>query len=156
VSRAGGSSWGHRDVRLPPGSPLRRTRRAGGEGRGDRGGSTVLAVAAAGVLLMVLVGGLALASAVTAGRRAESAADLASLGGAVSWAAGSSAASACARGQQVAARNGALLVECVVAPDGSVTVTATVHVGLVLPAVGGHVARARARAGPGPAPADDG
>ena len=124
----------------------REPRRAGGE----RGGATVLVLAAAGVVAMVMVAGLALASTVAAGHRATSAADLAALGAAVSWSRGSSAVDTCGRAAGVAERNGAGLTGCTVTPDGSVTVTTTVRVPLVLPGLGSDVVRARARAGPEP------
>lgn len=105
--------------------------------RSDRGSGTVLALAIAsvGVALALLVGGLGLA--VIARHRATAAADLAAL------AAAGAEPPSCAVAADLARRNGARLGECLVAPDGSVTVTVGVSIGLP----GAHQAVGRARAG---------
>lgn len=126
------------------GGPRRRRR------RGDQGSGTVLGLAAAGVLLMVLVAGLALASAVTAAHRARAGADLGALAAAAALQSGGSSAEACARAATVAAANTTEQRACAVEVDGSVRVTTTARVGLVLPGLGAPRARATARAGPAP------
>lgn len=119
--------------------------------RGERGSATVLAVAGTGALLLCLVGGLAVTSAVHAGHRARAAADLAALAAASALQQGVPADSACLRGRAVAAANGADLRSCAAASDGSVEIGVTVPLPLALPTpvVRGE-ARARARAGPRP------
>ena len=117
---------------------------------GEEGSGTVLGVAAIGVLLLVLVGGLGLASAVVAGHRARAAADLAALAAAGAIQSGAGDGQACGRAATVAGANAAQATRCVVQADGSVAVEATAAVGLVLPGIGGPRARATARAGPAP------
>jgi secretion/DNA translocation related TadE-like protein len=116
--------------------------------RDEQGSSTVLVLAGTGVLVMLLLGGLTLASTVAAGRRAEAAADLGALAAAVARMGGSPDVTACARARQVAGRNGATLEDCAVDVGGSVTVTVTTPVAFVVRPLPGGVARARARAGP--------
>lgn len=117
---------------------------------GERGSGTVLALAASGVLAVLLVAGLALASAVAAAHRARTGADLAALAAATSVQSGEGAASACSRAASVAAANAARQVTCTVGADSAVTVSATSPVGLRLPGLGQPRARATARAGPAP------
>ena len=76
----------------------------------DRGAATVVAAAAVGVLVLLLGLGLQLGAAVLARHRAESAADLAALAGAVDAVRGQDVA--CARARKVAASNGAVLESC--------------------------------------------
>ena len=116
----------------------------------EAGGATVLALASAGVLLLVLATGLVLASAVVAAHRASVAADLASLAAAVDLGNGATPSEACRRSQAVAAANGTRLESCLVASDASVTVTTGARAGHVLRGWDDHVVRARARAGPEP------
>ena len=99
---------------------------------------------------MVLVAGLALSSAVAATHRARAGADLAALAAAAAFQAGASNDQACQRAAVVARGNTTAQSGCTVAADGSVTVTATSRVGLVLPGLGQLRARATARAGPAP------
>ncbi|GAA5113294.1 hypothetical protein GCM10023339_17440 [Alloalcanivorax gelatiniphagus] len=108
----------------------------------DAGGATVLAVAMAGVLMFVMVGLAAAGGLVTAQRRAQSAADLAALGGA------SAPADACGAAGQVAAAHEAVLDDCRV--DGAV-VTVVVSVPGPDPPWSSEPVRveAEARAGPG-------
>ena len=122
----------------------------GGPPHGERGGATVLALAATGVVLGLMVGGLVLASTVVAAHQATTAADLSSLGGAAAWGEGASSATVCERAGAVARRNGARLDQCTVTAGGAVTVTTAVRVGLSLTGPGRDVVRARARAGPEP------
>ncbi|MEO5983139.1 MAG: Rv3654c family TadE-like protein [Pedococcus sp.] len=117
--------------------------------RAERGSGTVLALAATGVLLMLLVAGLALASAVAAAHRARAGADLAALAAASAVQAGATDVQACQRAARVFAANAVEPSGCTVASDGSVRVEATATVGLVLP---GTPPRARATARAGPAP----
>ncbi|MFN8078922.1 MAG: Rv3654c family TadE-like protein [Kineosporiaceae bacterium] len=119
------------------GAWMRGSRRHRPGRRSDRGSGTVLALAIAsvGVALALLVGGLGLAE--IARHRATAAADLAAL------AAAGAEPPSCAVAADLARRNGARLGECLVAPDGSVTVTVGVSIGLP----GAHQAVGRARAG---------
>ncbi|WP_157693121.1 Rv3654c family TadE-like protein [Pedococcus dokdonensis] len=116
----------------------------------DCGSASVLAVAAVGLLLVVLVGGLALASAVVATHRARAAADLAALAAAQAVQQGLDPAASCHAGATVAARNGTRPAGCVVAPDGSVSYRVTTGASLVFPGTGGGSTTATARAGPSP------
>ena len=116
----------------------------------DRGSVTVVVVAAIGVVLILLWGGLALASAVIATHRARSAADLGALAAAQAIQRGVAPPEACAVGMSVTARNGARPAGCVVAPDGSVTARAATRAGLGLLGAGSRTATATARAGPSP------
>ena len=119
-------------------------------GRGECGSATVLSLAAVGALLVCLVGGLAVASAVHAGHRARAGADLAALAAAAALAQGTAGGAACARGSGIAAANGTALRRCAAAGDGSVTVEVTAPVSLRLPGLPAGPAVARARAGPRP------
>jgi secretion/DNA translocation related TadE-like protein len=110
----------------------------------------VLVLTAAGVVVLAMVAGLALASTVMAGHRASAAADLAALGAAAARSRGASPAQACGQAARVAALNGAGLQACAVTTDDSVTVATAAPVTLVLPGLGLDVVRARARAGPEP------
>ena len=119
--------------------------------RPDEGGSvTVVVVAAIGVALILLWGGLALTSAVIATHRARSAADLGALATAQAIQRGVAPSEACAVGMSVTARNGARPAGCVVAPDGSVTARATTRADLGLHGAGSRTTTATARAGPSP------
>ncbi|WP_406829409.1 Rv3654c family TadE-like protein [Pedococcus sp. KACC 23699] len=118
--------------------------------RDEQGSGTVLALAATAVLVMILVAGLALASAVAAAHRARAGADLGALAAAAALQGGGSSAEACARAATVAAANTTEQQSCFVGIDGSVRVTTTALVGLVLPGLGAPRARATARAGPAP------
>ena len=117
--------------------------------RGERGSGTVLALAATGALLILLVAGLALASAVAATHRARAGADLAALAAASAVQAGATSSQACQRAAAVSASNAARQSECAVQADGSVTVGVTAPVGLPWPGTPSG-ARATARAGPAP------
>jgi secretion/DNA translocation related TadE-like protein len=114
--------------------------------RSERGGMTILAVAAIAVVVVLLTGALAVASAVHASHRARAAADLAALAAATRWQAGALPGEACSQASAVAVANGAELMACGPVADGSVTVEA--RVAARWPAVG--AARVKARAGPGP------
>jgi secretion/DNA translocation related TadE-like protein len=109
----------------------------------------VVAVAALGVLALVTVGGLALGSAAAAMHRARSASDLGALAAATALSAGVPDHDACAAGARVVGANRAVQSSCRAAPDGSVTVSATVRPALPWPGLAG-AARATARAGPAP------
>ncbi len=117
--------------------------------RRERGSGTVLALAATGVLSVLLVAGLALAAAVAAAHRARAGADLAALAAAAAVQAGATGSQACRRAAEICAANAAEQSGCVVEADGSVTVGATAPVGLAWP---GTAPRARATARAGPAP----
>lgn len=116
----------------------------------ERGAATVIAVAAAGLVLVVLVAGLALGSAVVATHRARAAADLAALAAAQAIQQGAGPAAACGAGAAIATDNRARPAGCTVAADGSVTYRATVHPTFVLPGTGADTTTATARAGPSP------
>ncbi|MBT1001332.1 hypothetical protein KIH31_01840 [Paenarthrobacter sp. DKR-5] len=109
-----------------------------------RGSGTVLALALGGLLLTLSALLTVLAQAAVAGSRAATAADLAALAAADS-ARGIAAGGPCPVAAEVAARNGATLVFCVVSgPNGSI-----VEVGTSLPVSGlPAAASGRARAGP--------
>jgi secretion/DNA translocation related TadE-like protein len=116
----------------------------------DGGSVSVAVVAAIGVALILLVGGLALASAVIATHRARAAADLGALAAAQAIQRGLGAAEACAVGTSVTARNGAQPASCAVAADGSVTSGAMTKASFGLPWAGGRTTTVTARAGPSP------
>ena len=108
--------------------------------RSEGGSATVLVVAMAGVLMFVLVGLSAVSGLVSAQRRAQSAADLAALGGAAAL------DDACGEAGRIAAANAAVLDGCEVA--GSEVTVAVSVAGPHLPGPGVRVS-AEARAGPG-------
>jgi secretion/DNA translocation related TadE-like protein len=110
--------------------------------RTERGAAALLAVAMAGVLLMVGAALGVVAALVVDHRRAQAAADLAALAGAVAAGRGDQA---CPAAADVARGNGAELVDC--AHDGRVV---TVRVRVAGPHWLGQEAdlEARARAGP--------
>lgn len=114
----------------------------------EQGNVTVLALAIVGVLLILAVGGLALASTVTASHRARSAADLAALAGAQEVTPGFpvDGEAVCRVAGDLATANGAQLVSCTVDSAGVVTVAARVVSG----APWRFGASATARAGPAP------
>jgi secretion/DNA translocation related TadE-like protein len=118
--------------------------------RSDRGSATVLVVAAVALVVVVLVGGLALGSAVVATHRARAAADLAALAAAQAVQQGMAPTAACASAASVTSRNGARPAGCTVGGDGSVTCRATVVPSLVLPGSPQRTTTATARAGPSP------
>ena len=118
--------------------------------RGDSGAATVLVLAALGVLLVVLIAGLALGSAVVATHRARSAADLAALAAAQALQRGVDPTAASASGVSVASRNGAESARCAVGQDGSVTCRAVARPSFILPGTGRRTTTATARAGPSP------
>lgn len=109
----------------------------------DRGSATVLAAAAVGVLVCLLGLGLQIGAATLARHRAESAADLAALGGAREAVRGADVA--CARAREIAEGNGSRLVDCVV--EGWSVRVITARTCGCLPSVSG-AATGRARAGP--------
>ena len=111
--------------------------------RGERGAATLLALGMAGVLLMVGAALGVVGALVVDHRRAQAAADLAALAGAVSTARGDSG---CAAAGEVAQLNDAELLDCVI--DGA---TVTVRVEVSGPHWLGQQAdlQASARAGPG-------
>ncbi|MDU0314123.1 histidine kinase [Phycicoccus sp. M110.8] len=119
--------------------------RSGGSCR-DRGSGTVLMVAVVALVFLLTVAGVAVASAVLAVHRARAAADLGALAGAVVLAQGESSSSACGAARAVAARNGAVLLDCGAGADGSVVVRAATRVTLGLPGQP-RAASASARAG---------
>lgn len=131
-----------------PGHATRRGPRRRAHGRGgtrpdpERGSGTVLALGAVGALATVLAAALLLCGVVAARHRAESAADLAALAGAVALQRGGDA---CAEAARVGAANDAT-IRCVV--DGADVV---VEAGAPVPAAARALADravARARAGP--------
>lgn len=98
-----------------------------------------------GVVLLLTISGLVLASAVVASHRARAAADLAALAAAGELMRGEPTSLACAAGAQVAAVNGARLQTCIVSAT-EVRLSVSVRAGVK----GVGVATARSRAGPGP------
>ncbi|MDD7941713.1 flp pilus-assembly TadE/G-like family protein [Actinomycetospora lutea] len=109
----------------------------------DAGSATVLAAAAVGVLVCLLGLGLQVGAATLARHRAESAADLAALAGAREAVRGADVA--CERSREIAAGNGARLVDCAV--EGWTVRVITAARCACLPSVSGE-ATGRARAGP--------
>ena len=111
-------------------------------GRGEAGAATLLAVALAGVLLLVGAALAVVGAMVAAHRQAQAAADLAALAGATAAARGDVA---CWSARAVAQRNEATLVACAV--DGGAV---TVEVRVAGPRWLGQESdlEARARAGP--------
>jgi secretion/DNA translocation related TadE-like protein len=112
----------------------------------DGGSATVWVLALCMVVWGVALCGTTLGAALVARHRAESAADLAALAAARATADGGG--DPCALARRVAGAADALVVECVLAADGSVLVVAEV----AMPGLVGHwpdlpPARARARAG---------
>lgn len=108
---------------------------------------TVVSVGVTGVLLIVMVAGMALVGAALAAHRAQSAADLAALAAAAALQRGEGVGQACLRAQSIAGANRARLTSCSAAASGVVDVGTVCAVGLVLPDLP-HVATGHARAGP--------
>lgn len=111
----------------------------------SRGSATVLVLGAVAVLLVTMVGGLCVVSAVVAAHRAHSAADLAALAAAAALVAGESSATACGRGAAVAAGNRGYLTSCTAGPDFTAELVVQVD------AAGSRVGTATARSRAGPA-----
>jgi secretion/DNA translocation related TadE-like protein len=118
------------------------------ERRVDSGSATVVVLAGTGIAVMLLVAGLALASAVGATHRARAAADLGALAAAQAIQRGVAPVAACALASSVMARNGARPQGCDVAGDGSVTSSATATAAFTLPGTTLGTTTATARAGP--------
>jgi secretion/DNA translocation related TadE-like protein len=119
-------------------------------GERDRGAATVLVVAATGVVLVLLVAGLALASAVVATHTARAAADLGALAAAQALQEGADLRTACAVAASVTTKNGARSTGCLTSVDGSVTCRATTSPSFLLPGTPLRTTTATARAGPSP------
>ena len=113
-------------------------------GRGQSGSASLLVVTLSGVVLLVGLAAAFVTATAAAHRRAQSAADLAALAGAVARQRGEDA---CGGAADVARGNGAELTACEVLGD-DVRVTVRVP----SPELAGHAwqVRGRARAGPGP------
>lgn len=111
--------------------------------RGEGGVATVVSLGLVALLLLVTGGSAGAVGLVVGQRRAQAAADLASLAAAQAIQAGGDA---CAAAGRIAGRHRVHLVGCAI--DGSVVV-ATVELDLPR-AFAGRTLRARARAGPGP------
>jgi secretion/DNA translocation related TadE-like protein len=109
----------------------------------DRGGATVLVLAIGLVTVLVAIASAAVGAAIVARHRAQTAADLAALAGALDALDGVELA--CARAGEIAARNGGHLVACDV--DGLDVVVTVEARPTGLAAVAG-AAHASARAGP--------
>lgn len=126
-------------------------------GRAERGSATVLVLVLITVLVFLTLAGSAVAALVVAQRRAQSAADLASLGGAevlagagLSGSVGIGGLSPCGAVARVAAANGAEVLACAV-QDMTVVVEVTVA---TVPLFGTRwQGLGRARAGPVDRPA---
>lgn len=132
--------------RAERGEPAERGERAESA---ERGSGTIAAVGAAGVVLMCLTGGLALASTVHASHRARAVADLAALAAASALQRGMPPAAACGQALQLASSNHAGLRGCVVRDDLSAVVEVSAVITLAVPGLPAE-ATARARAGPRP------
>jgi secretion/DNA translocation related TadE-like protein len=109
----------------------------------DRGGATVLVLAIGLVTVLVAIASAAVGGAIVARHRAQTAADLAALAGALDSLDGVEVA--CARAEEIAASNGGHLTECDV--DGLDVVVTVEARPTGLAAMGG-TASASARAGP--------
>ena len=109
----------------------------------DRGSATVWLAGLAALIGVATAVGVAHAGAVLARHRAETAADLAALAGAVQKSVGEH--SPCSAATRIAGLNGGRLVACVVSGDD---VEVVVTRKLTLSWVGAATATARARAGP--------
>jgi secretion/DNA translocation related TadE-like protein len=110
---------------------------------GEEGMATVWVLAAGVVIVLVAVAFASAGAATVARHRAESAADLAALAGALRVVDGTD--TACARSADVSAANGAHMVACTV--DG-LDVTIVVEVSAIAGIWFSGTARAAARAGP--------
>ena len=119
-------------------------------GERDRGSAAVLVVAATGAVLVLLVAGLALSSAVVATHTARAAADLGALAAAQALEEGAGPQSACALAASVTTKNGARATGCLTRMDGSVTCRATTSPSFRLPGTPLGTTTATARAGPSP------
>jgi secretion/DNA translocation related TadE-like protein len=117
--------------------------------QGEAGHGTVVALGMVGVLVALMLGGLALGSAVIGSHRARAAADLGALAAAVAVQRGRSPAEACETARGVVGANGARPGRCQVTADGVAEVSVTVPVPWSVPASPHGTARAGARAGPG-------
>ena len=114
------------------------------EGRDEHGAAVVVVIGLIAVLLLVATVSTGTVAIVLAHRRAQVAADLASLAGAAALQRG---ADPCAAAATIAARHDAVLTRCLT--EGPTVLVAT---SVRLPAaLGGQDAPARARAGPGAA-----
>ena len=111
--------------------------------RPDRGASTIWVVGMCAVVTAAAVVVVGLALAITARHRAESAADLAALAGAV---AGSTSADPCPQARRAAEANGARLVSCTVSGAEVEVVTSVAAPTWLVRVVS--EARGAARAGP--------
>lgn len=118
----------------------------------DRGSSTVLALGLIAVMLSLMIGGLAVLSAVRAAHVARSSADLAALAGATEYQETRVRGAACAEARRIARRHGSRQVSCSVTSGGVVTVTTSVPITHRLAGVGPDHAEGRARAGPSSSP----
>jgi len=118
----------------------------GGGVRDERGTATVTALGLVALLVLVAAASTGTTAIVLAHRRAQVAADLASLAGASALQAG---ADPCAAAVRIADRHDATITGCLV--DGLSVVVAT-EVQLP-PVLGGRAVPARSRAGPGTTPA---
>ena len=108
----------------------------------DRGSASVMAVSLVFVILLLSLGTAQVGSAVVARHRAQAAADLAALTGAIALPDGQS--HACDQAREVAGRMGSRMTSCAV-DELDVVVVVDSPVGLVLR---DRTARATARAGP--------
>ena len=109
--------------------------------RNDQGAAVVVALGLVAVLVFVAAVCVGTVAIVLAHRRAQTAADLASLAGAGALQVGGDA---CAAASRIAARHAAMVTRCLI--DGPTVLVAT---SVALPAVlGGADVPARARAGP--------
>jgi len=115
----------------------------------ERGSGTVLALAAIGVLLVVVTAGLQLGAAAAAAHRARTAADLAALAGASALQEGQP--DACARAASVAGLNQAQVIACTLGENESVSIRVSTAVETRWPGVPDR-AVASARAGPAEPP----
>lgn len=118
----------------------------------ERGGATVLTIAACAVVLSLGIAALLVAAAAQASATARSAADLGALAGAtvlMDRLRGEAHAEPCAAAAAVVARNGAVQESCALDDGVNVTVRARVDLaGPVRTIPGLSAARATARAGP--------
>lgn len=119
-----------------------------GQGAGEDGGGTALALTLILAVSSLLVAAVLYGAVVLATHRARTAADLAALAASARMIEGSAMEAACGQARQVAQANGGRIVACRAGPGTSGTVETEVHVALPRALRGLGPARATARAGP--------
>ncbi len=120
-------------------------RYSAGGGTVDRGSATIWVLLCVSIVLIVAVMGAAVGSVISARQRAQSAADLAALGGAAALIAGT--VEPCGRARPIAVANTATVTSCQISGDNLLIRTAA-SLPAPLARLGLGPAQASARAGP--------